>query len=103
MKRGLDLAPDRFRPSMVPVPSVEQGHERAWKAVYTWYAMTRRLWQARNFSPLAISANLGYRFYAHNLQRFYTCDLPIAPVLPNPVAGWRILEVVAGKDQAMVF
>jgi hypothetical protein len=51
--------------------------------------MTHRLWQARNFSPLAISANLGYRFYAHNLQRFYTCDLPITPALPNPVSGWK--------------
>jgi len=51
--------------------------------------MARRLWQARNFSPLAISANLGYRFYAHNLQHFYTCDLPLTAVLPNPVTAWR--------------
>ena len=77
-----------FMPRQMTVRELAQGHERAWKAVYSWKAMTRRLWNARNFSALAISANLGYRFYAHNLQRFYTCDLPLAPVLPNPVAGW---------------
>jgi radical SAM superfamily enzyme YgiQ (UPF0313 family) len=77
-----------FMPRQMSVRELAQGHERAWKAVYGWKAMTRRLWHARNFSALAISANLGYRFYAHNLQRFYTCDLPLSPVLPNPVAGW---------------
>jgi hypothetical protein len=23
---------------------------------------------------VALSANLGYRYYAHNLERFYNCD-----------------------------
>lgn len=32
---------------------------------------------ARNFQSLALTANLGYRFYAHNLHKFYTCDWPI--------------------------
>jgi radical SAM superfamily enzyme YgiQ (UPF0313 family) len=78
-----------FMPRQMTVRELARGHERAWKAVYGWKAMTRRLWQARNFTPLAVSANLGYRFYAHNLQRFYTCDLPLSAVLPNPVATWK--------------
>jgi len=50
------------------------GHEKAWKEVYRCSAIARRLWRARAFEPLALAANLGYRFYAHNLHRFYTCD-----------------------------
>ena len=50
------------------------GHERAWKSVYRYSAIARRLWRARAFEPLGIAANLGYRFYAHNLHRFYVCD-----------------------------
>ena len=34
----------------------------------------KRLGGARIQLPVAISANLGYRFYAHNLHKFYTCD-----------------------------
>src|SRR5260370_29098034 len=50
------------------------GHERAWKKVYRYNAIARRLWKARAFEPLGLAANLGYRFYAHHLQRFYNCD-----------------------------
>jgi hypothetical protein len=54
--------------------------------VYRWSSITRRLWAARNFGPVAIAANLGYRFYAHNLHRFYTCDWPIT-LLPQRAAS----------------
>jgi hypothetical protein len=37
----------------------------------------RRLWKARLFEPVGIAANLGYRFYAHSLHRFYNCDWPL--------------------------
>jgi len=56
------------------------GHERAWKAVYRPSAIVRRLWKARAWEPLAIGANLGYRFYAHNLHRFYNCDWHVSSV-----------------------
>jgi hypothetical protein len=57
-----------------------QGHERAWKKAYGWRGMTKRLRNAGNFSFLKLSANLGYRFYAHNLHRFYNCDVPIGSI-----------------------
>lgn len=66
-----------FQPQGMSVQELAIGHERAWKNVYRWSAIGRRLWTARNFKPLALTANLGYRFYAHNLHRFYTCDWPI--------------------------
>ena len=55
------------------------GHEYAWKKVYGWKGMTRRLRRAGNFSFLKLSVNLGYRFYANRLHRFYTCDVPLRP------------------------
>lgn len=53
--------------------------------MYRFSSIARRLWVARNFSPLALTANLGYRFYAHNLHRFYTCDWPIQALPPLPL------------------
>ncbi|AWH89992.1 radical SAM protein [Limnobaculum parvum] len=66
-----------FQPKLLTVKQLEDGHERAWKKIYQYNNIVRRLWNAKNFQPLAITANLGYRFYAHNLHKFYTCDWPI--------------------------
>jgi radical SAM superfamily enzyme YgiQ (UPF0313 family) len=65
-----------FQPRAMSVQQLAEGHERAWKEVYRWPAIARRLWKARNFQPLALTANLGYRFYARHLHQFYTCDWP---------------------------
>lgn len=73
-----------YQPAQMTVAELADGHERAWREVYRWRSIGSRLWRARNFTPLALSANLGYRFYAHNLHRFYNCDLPIHTVVPNP-------------------
>lgn len=67
-----------FEPRAMTVRELATGHERAWKKVYRWSAIAKRLWAARNFTPVALAANAGYRFYAHNLHRFYTCDWPIS-------------------------
>jgi radical SAM superfamily enzyme YgiQ (UPF0313 family) len=72
-----------FQPKNMTVDDLRTGHERAWKKVYRWTAITKRLWRAGNFQPLAISVNLGYRFYAHNLHRYYNCDWQLNPVMPN--------------------
>jgi radical SAM superfamily enzyme YgiQ (UPF0313 family) len=63
-----------FQPRHMSPRELAAGHERTWKRVYRYGAILRRLWKARDFEPLALAANLGYRFYAHNLHRFYTCD-----------------------------
>ena len=75
-----------FQPRNMTVQELAEGHERAWKKVYRWSSIARRLWTARNFQPLALTANLGYRFYAHNLHRFYTCDWPIQAMPPRKPA-----------------
>ncbi|HEX3069444.1 MAG TPA: radical SAM protein [Thermoanaerobaculia bacterium] len=63
-----------FQPRTMTPQELSAGHERAWKKVYRYNAIARRLWKARAFEPLGLAANLGYRFYAHHLQRFYNCD-----------------------------
>jgi radical SAM superfamily enzyme YgiQ (UPF0313 family) len=63
-----------FQPLNMSVEELAAGHEHAWKKVYRYSAIARRLWKARTFEPLGVAANLGYRFYAHHLNRFYNCD-----------------------------
>jgi radical SAM superfamily enzyme YgiQ (UPF0313 family) len=63
-----------FQPRNMSTQQLAAGHERAWKTVYRYRAIARRLWKASALEPLGIAANLGYRFYAHHLSRFYTCD-----------------------------
>ena len=75
-----------FQPRNMSVKALADGHEAAWKKVYRWSAIAQRLWNAKNFKPLAMSVNLGYRFYAHHLHEYYTCDMQINPVIPNPLA-----------------
>lgn len=69
-----------FQPLNMSPQELAAGHERAWKAVYRPSAIVRRLWKARAWELLAIGANLGYRFYAHNLHRFYNCDWHLSSV-----------------------
>lgn len=85
-----------FQPRNMSVRELAEGHERAWKQTYRWSAIGRRLWRAGNLRPLALTANTGYRFYAHNLHRFYNCDWPIAGidrprVAPAAAAAARVV------------
>jgi hypothetical protein len=41
---------------------------------YSYRGIFRRLAGARVQLPIAIPANFGYRFYAHHLNKYYTCD-----------------------------
>lgn len=67
-----------FEPKRMSVSELQRGHERAWRQVYAYPAIARRLAKSRTQLPLALTANLGYRFYAYNLDTHYTCDWPIA-------------------------
>jgi hypothetical protein len=62
-------------------------------------AIVRRLWKARAWEPLAIGANLGYRFYAHNLHRFYNCDWHVSPV-GTPI-GLPVMAPIETKRKAV--
>lgn len=74
-------------PKLLTPQQLQEGHERAWKAVYSRRAIWRRLSKARVQIPIAIAANFGYRFYANHLHTYYNCDWPqvggMADVIPE--------------------
>ena len=63
--------------------------DRLSNSVYRYSAIASRLWKAGALEPLGIAANLGYRFYAHHLHRFYNCDwhLSAVPSIQKAVCG----------------
>jgi radical SAM superfamily enzyme YgiQ (UPF0313 family) len=72
-----------FQPKNMTVQELVDGHERAWKQVYRWSAIAKRLWRAKNFQPLGVSVNIGYRFYAHHLHQYYNCDWQVDTLKPS--------------------
>lgn len=73
-----------YEPKNMSVEALIEGHERVWKSVYKWTSIAKRLWIARNYQPLALSVNIGYRFYAHNLHKYYCCDWQVDALMPRP-------------------
>jgi radical SAM superfamily enzyme YgiQ (UPF0313 family) len=65
-----------FQPALMSPAELQQGHERAWRAVYSYRSIAKRLASSRTQLPIAVMANLGYRFYARHLETHYTCDWP---------------------------
>jgi hypothetical protein len=66
-----------FQPKNMSPRELQAGHARAWRSVYSYGAIFRRLAASRTQLPIAVMANLGYRYYAHHLETHYTCDWPI--------------------------
>jgi radical SAM superfamily enzyme YgiQ (UPF0313 family) len=63
-----------FRPKGMTPEQLQAGHERAWKQAYAWRSIASRLIRSRVAPHVSLAANVGYRFYARNLHRFYACD-----------------------------
>lgn len=63
-----------FQPAQMTVEQLQSGIEKAWLHAYSLGSMIRRLAASPSPWPVRIGTNLGYRFYAHNLHRFYNCD-----------------------------
>jgi radical SAM superfamily enzyme YgiQ (UPF0313 family) len=66
-----------FRPAGMTSRELRVGHETAWRDVYSYGSIVRRLAKSRTQLPIAMMANLGYRYYAQHLETHYTCDWPI--------------------------
>jgi radical SAM superfamily enzyme YgiQ (UPF0313 family) len=66
-----------FRPARLGPEELLAGHEAVWRRVYAWRGIARRLGhrvlRPLVMAPVVFAANCGYRHYAHNLSRFYTC------------------------------
>ena len=63
-----------FQPARMSVEELQRGIETAWRYAYSVPSMVRRMAVSPSPWPVRIGANLAYRFYAHNLKRFYNCD-----------------------------
>jgi radical SAM superfamily enzyme YgiQ (UPF0313 family) len=63
-----------FRPAQMTVQQLQEGIETAWRHAYSFPSMLKRLSASPSPLPVRLGTNLGYRFYAHNLHRFYNCD-----------------------------
>lgn len=63
-----------FQPQNMSPETLLQGHEWAWKEVYSRWNIARRLMTSRVQLPVSLMANTGYRYYANHLHTHYNCD-----------------------------
>jgi radical SAM superfamily enzyme YgiQ (UPF0313 family) len=63
-----------YQPARMTPDELLRGTEAAWKRTYSYSGIARRLAGSRSQLLVSVAANFGYRFYAHNLHRYYTCD-----------------------------
>ncbi len=75
-----------FQPAKMSVRELQEGAEVAWKHVYSLRSIARRIRHSPAPWLVKLGTNLGYRFYAHNLSRFYNCD-------------WMIGRARAGRSE----
>jgi radical SAM superfamily enzyme YgiQ (UPF0313 family) len=74
-----------FRPAKLSIEELQSGTEAAWKYAYNFRSIARRITHSPASWPVKLGTNLGYRFYAHNLSRFYNCDWIIGRAPAGPV------------------
>ena len=63
-----------FEPAQMSADQLLRGTERAWLRTYRWTSIVKRLASSRTQTALALATNVGYRYYAHRLNEYYTCD-----------------------------
>lgn len=66
-----------FEPANMSVEELFLGTEMAWKYTYSYSSIFRRLAGTNREPLITLAANIGYRFYANNLNKFYTCDVQL--------------------------
>lgn len=72
-----------FQPAQMDTRTLYTGTEEAWKTVYGVRNTWRRLRHTAAPPHVALLTNYGYRRYANNLDRFYTCDAMVTPAWPR--------------------
>jgi radical SAM superfamily enzyme YgiQ (UPF0313 family) len=72
-----------FQPAHMDPKTLYEGTELAWKTAYSLRNTWRRIRHTAAPPHVALLTNHGYRRYAKNLHRFYTCDAPVVPTWPR--------------------
>ncbi len=63
-----------YMPKRMSPEELQIGHEKVWKDVYSMKGIGKRvIGNMTKIFPIVLAANSAYRYYAHNLSRFYTC------------------------------
>lgn len=78
-----------FQPQRMSATALMRGTEAAWKHAYRYRSIVRRIYHSPAARSVVLGANLGYRFYAHHLDRFYNCDWGLVPRTTEPGAARR--------------
>ena len=73
-----------FQPKHMSVPELLDGIEAAWRLAYSYRSIWQRIRSSPAPWPVRLGTNLGYRFYANNLSRFYNCDWIIGRAPSTP-------------------
>lgn len=76
-----------FQPAQMSIDELQRGNEAAWKYAYSLRNIVRRVRQTAAPWHVAALTNLGYRFYAHRLHRFYNCDWMTTPLSGGDDSG----------------
>jgi len=85
-----------FQPKHMSVDELQRGIESAWKHAYSYSSIWKRIRSSPAPWPVRLGTNIGYRFYANNLSRFYNCDWIIGRVPRNqPVVGESAVAEIA--------
>ncbi len=74
-----------FKPAKMSIEELQTGIETAWKFTYSLRSIVKRIRHSPAPWPVKLGTNLGYRFYAHNLSRFYNCDWIIGRAKANRI------------------
>ena len=82
-----------FQPAKMTVDELQTGTEHAWKHAYSVGSIARRIRQSPAPWGVRLATNLGYRFYAHHLNRFYNCDWIIGKAGQNTVPDQSIVPL----------
>jgi radical SAM superfamily enzyme YgiQ (UPF0313 family) len=82
-----------FRPARMSVKELQMGAEIAWKHAYSLRSIARRLLHSPAPWPVKLGTNIGYRFYANNLSRFYNCDW----IIGRAPAGQKTGEIPSSE------
>ena len=85
-----------FQPKHMSVDELQRGIESAWKHAYSYSSIWKRIRSSPAPWPVRLGTNIGYRFYANNLSRFYNCDWIIGRVPRNqPVVDESVVADIA--------
>lgn len=90
-----------FLPQHMSARELMRGTETAWKHAYRYRAIARRIWRTPAARSVAVGANLGYRFYARHLDRYYNCDWGLVPRTAESRRAQGVPDAVDGASSAV--